>query len=277
MPELPEVETIRADLESRLTRRTLTGGQFFWDRTAGRPAADPAGVIQGVTGRTVEAAERRGKFLVLRLSGGAALVVHLRMTGRLTLQPSGAARSGSLRALFSLDYGSELHFEDQRKFGRIYFAEDDTALAEVLSKLGPEPLEEHFSLESFRELVRGRRAQLKPLLLDQRFVAGLGNIYVDEALFRAQLHPLRRSDTLSKEDVTRLHAAIGEALRQGIANRGTTLSDYRDSWGTAGLNREQLLVFRRDGKPCPRCGTPIEKIRVGQRGTHLCPSCQPAP
>jgi formamidopyrimidine-DNA glycosylase len=277
MPELPEVETIRADLAGRLIGRTITGGAFFWDRTAGRPEADPAGVLRGIHGRTIRAAERRGKFLALRLSGGAALVVHLRMTGRLRLQPAGTARAGSLRALFTLDDGSELHFEDQRKFGRIYFAEDEPALADVLRKLGPEPLDGGFTPETFREQLRGRRMQLKPLLLDQRFVAGLGNIYVDEALFRARLHPLRRSDTLTDDEIARLHAAIGDALRQGIANRGTTLADYRDAWGTAGLNRERLLVFRRDGKPCPRCGTPIEKIRVGQRGTHFCPTCQPAP
>jgi formamidopyrimidine-DNA glycosylase len=277
MPELPEVETIRGDLQGRLVGRTITGGTFFWARTAGHPAEDPEALLFGVTGRTIQSVARRGKYLVLNLDGGAALVVHLRMTGRLRVLDRATETKGPLRARFTLDDSSELHFEDQRKFGRIYFAEDEAALGVVLEKLGPEPLDDSFSRDRLAELLRGRRAQLKPLLLNQSFVAGLGNIYVDEALFRAQLHPLRHSDTLGEDDVTRLHEAIGGALRQGIVNRGTTLSNYRDAWGTAGQNRERLLVFRRQGKPCLTCGTPIEKMRVGQRGTHFCPTCQPKP
>src|SRR5205823_1772422 len=175
------------------------------------------------------------------------------------------------RAILSLDDGHELQFEDQRKFGRLYLVPDAAALDSVLAKVGPEPLVPEFTPESFRELLKRRRAQLKPLLLDQRFLAGLGNIYVDEALFRAKLHPLRRSDTLSPAEQDALYNGIVAALRQGIHNRGTTLSDYRDAWGTAGRNQERLLVFRRTGKPCAVCSTPIAKIRVAGRGTHYCP------
>jgi formamidopyrimidine-DNA glycosylase len=173
-----------------------------------------------------------------------------------------------------LDDGHELHFDDQRKFGRLYFVPDEPALLDLLSRLGPEPLVEAFTRPVLRRLLTGRRSRLKPLLLDQAFLAGLGNIYVDEALWRARLHPLQRSDTLTAPEIARLHAGILDALRQGIANRGTTLSTYQDLAGAAGLNQEQLFVFRREGQPCPRCGQPIEKIRVGGRGTHLCPDCQ---
>ncbi|HEX2035091.1 MAG TPA: bifunctional DNA-formamidopyrimidine glycosylase/DNA-(apurinic or apyrimidinic site) lyase [Chloroflexota bacterium] len=275
MPELPEVETVRGDLEAHLVGRTFTGAEVLWERSVDRPPAElfPA----ALAGHRVEAIERRGKFLVLRLDGGASLIVHLRMTGQLRWREHGAPRERHLRVVLYLDDGHELHFDDQRKFGRMYLVPDEAGRLEVLSRLGPEPLLQDFSREALQGRLRGRRARLKSLLMDQQFLAGLGNIYVDEALFHARLHPMRRSDTLTEEEITRLHEGITEALRQGIANRGTTLADYRDVWGTAGLNQEALFVFRREGQPCPRCGTPIEKINVGGRGTHFCPSCQPSP
>ncbi|HEU5317519.1 MAG TPA: bifunctional DNA-formamidopyrimidine glycosylase/DNA-(apurinic or apyrimidinic site) lyase [Chloroflexota bacterium] len=275
MPELPEVETIRADLERRIVGRQVVRAELLWPGCVAIPTAEE--LVRDLPGHTIERAGRRGKFLVLDLDGGAALTVHLRMTGRFRLPKKGEARPKHLHAVISLDDGHDLWFEDQRKFGRLYFTRNKDELAAVLRKLGPEPLDATFTRAALAELLAKRRAQLKPLLLNQSFVAGLGNIYVDEALFRARLHPLRRSDTLSPKQVTALHAAIVHALRQGIVNRGTTLSDYRDAWGTAGMNRERLQVFRREGKPCPRCGTPIEKIRVAQRGTHYCPSCQSPP
>lgn len=273
MPELPEVETIRLDLESRLRGRRFSGAALLWERTVGLPEA--AGFAQALTGRLIVGLARRGKYLILTLEDGAALVVHLRMTGRLRWKEAGAERDRHVRVVLHLDGGHELHFEDQRKFGRLYLAEDPEALAAVLAKVGPEPLDEEFSSGRLQALLAGRSARLKPLLLDQRFIAGLGNIYVDEALFRAHLHPLRTSDSLAPREIADLHEGIVAALRQGIENRGTTLSAYRDSWGTAGRNQERLLVFRQQGKPCPRCGTAIEKIRVAGRGTHLCPRCQP--
>ena len=275
MPELPEVETIRAGLEGRVTGARIVKAELFWPGCVAIPTPDE--LVAELPGHTIERAGRRGKFLVLDLDAGAALTVHLRMTGRLRIPSEDEARSSHLRAAITLDRGDELWFEDQRKFGRLYFTRDASELANVLAKLGPEPLEAAFTRDALAELLTGRRAQLKPLLLNQAFIAGLGNIYVDEALFRARLHPLRRSDTLTERETTALHEAIVYALEQGIANRGTTLSDYRDAWGARGTNRERLQVFRREGTPCPRCGTPIEKIRVAQRGTHLCSTCQSPP
>jgi formamidopyrimidine-DNA glycosylase len=283
VPELPEVETIRAGLAQRITGARIVKAELLWPGCVATPT--PEVFVAEIAGKRIERAGRRGKFLVLDLDEGAALIVHLRMTGRLRLPNDGEARGSHLRAALTLDKGdpsassgrSELWFEDQRKFGRLYFTRSASELASVLARLGPEPLEAAFTRDALAALLIGRRAQLKPLLLDQSFVAGLGNIYVDEALFRARLHPLRRSDALSKGQVTALHEAIVHALRQGIANRGTTLSDYRDAGGLRGTNRERLQVFRREGQPCPRCGTPIEKIRVAQRGTHLCPTCQSPP
>ncbi|MBI3970506.1 MAG: bifunctional DNA-formamidopyrimidine glycosylase/DNA-(apurinic or apyrimidinic site) lyase [Chloroflexi bacterium] len=273
MPELPEVETIRRDLERHVVGRRFVGVKLTWPGCIDRPSSEAFERL--LPGRRIEAVERRGKFLILRLDDGWALAVHLRMTGRLTRRSQGSERGRHLRAVLRLDDGHELQFEDQRKFGRLYLVPDAAALADVLAKLGPEPLAATFTVDDLRALVRRRHTALKPLLLDQRAIAGLGNIYVDEALFRAGLHPLRRTETLSDDGIRRLHAGIVEALEQGIRNRGTTLSSYRDAWGTAGLNQEQLLVFRREGTPCPRCGTPIEKMRVAGRGTHYCPRCQP--
>jgi formamidopyrimidine-DNA glycosylase len=273
MPELPEVETIRADLARHVVGRRFSGAEVLWEGSVDRPA--PQAFAPALAGRQIAQVDRRGKYLLFRLDGGAALVVHLRMTGRLRWRPPGAPRDRHLRALLFLDQGQELHFEDQRKFGRLYLVEGEDALAQVLAKVGPEPLADSFSRDGLRALLERRRGVLKPLLMDQRFLAGLGNIYVDEALFRARLHPLRRSETLTPAEITRLYEGIVAALRQGIANRGTTLAAYRDAWGTAGLNQDRLLVFRRQGQPCPRCGAPLLRIRVAGRGTHLCAHCQP--
>ena len=275
MPELPEVETIRQDLARHVVGRRIAGVELLWPGVVDRP--EPDDFTRDLVGRRIEAAERRGKYLLFRLDGGGYLVVHLRMTGRLRWRPAGSERHRHLRAVLALDDRHELQFEDQRKFGRLYLAPDDAGLSQVLAKVGPEPLVPGFTREAFRDLLKNRRAQLKPLLLDQRFLAGLGNIYVDEALYRAHLHPLRRSDTLSPAEVDRLYDGIVNALRQGIQNRGTTLSAYRDAWGTAGRNQERLLVFRQEGKPCPECGTPIANTRVAGRGTHFCPTCQQLP
>lgn len=275
MPELPEVETIRRDLETRLTGRRVVSVSLLWEGVVDRPAFPQ--FVARLTGRTITGTGRRGKYLLLPLDDGATLVVHLRMTGRLRQQAADEPAHHHLRARLALDDGTELRFEDQRKFGRLYLAEHDADLAAVLTNIGPEPLDAAFTAPAFAQRLQGRHTRLKALLLDQRFVAGLGNIYVDEALFRARLHPLRTSDSLTEDETMRLHRGIVDALEQGIRNRGTTLSDYRDAWGSAGLNQEQLLVFRRNGRPCPACGATLEKVRLVGRGTHYCPSCQTAP
>ncbi len=272
MPELPEVETIRADLERHVLGQRFTGVEVIWPGSVDRP---PASELDGaLRGRVIQVLDRRGKYLVFRLGGGAALVVHLRMTGRLRWRRPRSPRDPHVRAILFLDGDGEIHFDDQRKFGRLYFVADEVGLLEVLAKLGPEPLVEEFTREGLQGQLRRRRTRLKPLLLDQGFLAGLGNIYVDEALWRARLHPLRRSNELTRREMGRLHEGIVAALRQGIANRGTTFSSYQDLAGSAGLNGEQLFVFRREGRPCARCGTSIQKTRVAGRGTHFCPRCQ---
>jgi formamidopyrimidine-DNA glycosylase len=272
MPELPEVETISRDLRKELVGRTIEGVTVAWEGCVDRPSA--AAFCDRVAGCRIEGVGRRGKFLVLTLSSGWALLVHLRMTGSLLVKEGGAPWQAHERLSFQLDDGKELRFVTVRKFARLYLVEDPD---EVLGDLGPEPLHEGFSLSSFRALMKNRRRTIKPLLLDQRFIAGLGNIYVDEALFRARIHPQRAAHTLTSDELDRLYEAIREVLREAILDRGTTRSDYVRPNGSEGTHQEKLLVSGKAGEPCPRCGTEIERLVVGGRGTYVCPVCQKAP
>jgi formamidopyrimidine-DNA glycosylase len=272
MPELPEVETISRDLRKELVGRTIEGVTVAWEGCVDRPSA--AAFCDRVAGCRIEGVGRRGKFLVLTLSSGWALLVHLRMTGSLRVRKGGAPWQAHERLSFQLDDGKELRFVTVRKFARLYLVEDPE---EVLGDLGPEPLHEGFSLSSFRALMKNRRRTIKPLLLDQRFIAGLGNIYVDEALFRARIHPQRAAHTLTSDELDRLYEAIREVLREAILDRGTTRSDYVRPNGSEGTHQEKLLVSGKAGEPCPRCGTEIERLVVGGRGTYVCPVCQKAP
>lgn len=272
MPELPEVETVRRTLAAGLLgRRIASVSRVGWPRTIAAPAAD---VFQErVHDRLVTGLERRGKYIVIRLDQGESLVVHLRMTGRLTLHDAVDEANAHTHVVFQLVDGGQLFFEDQRKFGRIWLL-GNADLEALFAHLGPEPLEEVFTRATFHVLLRGRKGRLKPLLLDQSLVAGLGNIYVDEALWTARLHPLRTVVSLTDDDVDRLYDAIREVLHEAVLRRGTSFSDYRDAWGESGSNQDFLHVYSRTGQPCPRCSTPIEKIVVAQRGTHICPHCQ---
>jgi formamidopyrimidine-DNA glycosylase len=271
VPELPEVETLARDL-----RKLLCGAQFqavtlFWTRSVAMPAADE--LVQGLPGQRILDVSRRGKFLQFSLSGPSYLLIHLRMSGHVQVEPSTAPRGPYARAVFDLTDGRRLVFSDPRKFGRIYWLTQPDL---VLGALGPEPLADDLTLDAFRSLLAMRKGALKPLLLNQALLAGLGNIYTDEALFRAGLHPQRKANTLTEDEVARLYTAIREVLQQAIGNRGTTLADarYRDAEGRPGHNRESLRVYHRTGEPCPCCGTPIERAVVGGRGTHFCPHCQ---
>ena len=272
MPELPEVEIISRGLRGIVGRR-IVDVDVRWQRTVATP--EPAAFAQRLQGRRIAGIDRRGKWLSLRLQGGDCLLIHLRMSGRLVVEPREAQDDRHARVLFALDDGRRLRFSDTRKFGRMVLTDHPE---EVLGDLGPEPLAEGFTSRRLMEMLRGRRARLKPLLLDQRFLAGLGNIYADEALWRAGLHPLRRSDSLSVEEVRRLHRAIREVLRKAIARGGTTLEDerYVGADGQPGEFAARLAVYGRAGERCPRCEGTIERIVVGGRGTHLCPRCQPA-
>ena len=272
MPELPEVETVARGLQASLVGRTITRVKVRWARSVIPP--DPIAFACQITGQAVVSVARRGKWVVIALSGGGALLVHLRMTGRLVLGEPLDERH--VRVLLSLDDGRSLHFCDQRKFGRLRLVEDP---AEALSDLGPEPLADDFTAARLEEMLARRRGRIKPLLLNQRFLVGLGNIYADESLWRASIHPLRLAHTLAPVEVRRLHRAVRAVLRAAIAAGGTTLSDaaYQQVDGRAGEFAVRLAVYGRTGQPCPRCGATLERIRVGQRGTHFCPHCQLLP
>ncbi len=274
MPELPEVETIRRDLVPALVGRRIVGLELRWPRTLDRPPTR-AEAEALLVGQRIVGLRRRGKYLLIDLRSGAILVIHLRMSGRLGSVAADSPEPAHLRACLLLDDGTELRFVDMRKFGRLYVLAGASELAEVLVNVGPEPLDDRLTLAAFRERLAQRRTRLKALLLDQRFLAGLGNIYVDEALFRAGLHPLRSAGELTEREVARLYEACRGALTVAINNGGTTFRSYRDGWGRRGRHKELLLVYDREGQPCYVCGGEIEKLRVAGRGTHLCAVCQP--
>lgn len=270
MPELPEVETVASDLRAHLIGLMITGVTVNWQRTIARPAV--AEFVHHVVGRRVRSVARRGKYVVIELEHGY-LLVHLMMSGRLHVVPADERMDSHLRAVFDLDNGQQIRFQDTRKFGRIYLVDDPQ---EVTAGLGPEPLDDEFTLGDFRRQLARRTGRLKPLLLNQHFLAGLGNIYADEALFAAQLHPLRKADSLTPAEQARLYEAIRAVLGSAVRGRGTTLADggYTDASGEAGTYQARLAVYSRGGEACLRCQTPIERIVVGGRSAHFCPSCQ---
>jgi formamidopyrimidine-DNA glycosylase len=238
-----------------------------------------------VTGRTIEAIGRRAKLVVVDLSGGIALTVHLKMTGQLFVVAGGTPADPYVRLTLALADGREIRFRDIRKFGRVGLHRRDPATGELLeltdgravfAGLGPEPLEDAFTLRSFRERLRGRRGRLKPLLLDQSFIAGIGNIYADEALWRARLHPLRSASSLRPADERRLYLTLRAVLTEAVERRGSSVDDYTAPEGDGSM-QERLDVYQRTGLGCPRCGRPIRRVVVGARGTHFCSWCQRLP
>lgn len=275
MPELPEVETVRRTLTPQVIGRTITRVALDWPGCDARVAG--ASLVAALPGATCLGVERRGKYLLLGLDGDRTLVVHLRMTGRLVVVGAGTPALRHRRASLELDDGRAIAFCDQRKFGRLALAPDSTSLAALLGRLGPEP-EPHaggFTTGYLQTKLAGRRAPVKSILLDQRVVAGLGNIYVDEALFVAGVHPSTPSGSVDIQAISRLVDAVVSVLAEAIADGGTTLADYRDANGETGSHQSRLNVFRRHGLPCRRCGATIERSVVAQRGTHACPVCQP--
>lgn len=275
MPELPEVETVVRDLRAHgVERSVIRDVAVRWPRTVG---GDPAAFRRRLIGRTITGLARRAKYIVVAFDSDDRLLIHLRMTGKFRFAVPGERPGPHDHVVVAFDDGRRLVFNDTRKFGRILLVgpRDPDPLAD----LGPEPLEDAFTAACLRARLKGKRRMLKPVLLDQTTVAGLGNIYVDEALWRARLHPERRADTLNADEIARLHAAIREVLRRAVANGGTTLghgeTNFYSVAGHRGRNADGLRVFRRDGQPCPRCGTVLTRTVVGQRGTHFCPKCQP--
>src|SRR3954452_15614898 len=290
MPELPEVETIRRQLAPEITGRRILQADVLDERWT-RPEP-PGDVEQAIAGRTIEAVERRGKYLLLRLEGGRTLAMHLRMTGNLLLDEDLAGDGGDprrlggdrlyegnpelryLRAQLRLDDGRRLLFTDPRRFGHAVVLHDHELDEYFAGRLGVEPLSDSLTAEELCRLAAGRRAPLKSFLLNQLGVAGIGNIYADEALHRAELHPLSPAGSMKPDDCERLRVGIVVALEAGLRSGGASIDDYRDARGEQGAMQDKFLVHTREGKPCPRCGAEIRRIVVAGRSTYFCPSCQ---
>ena len=273
MPELPEVETVSRSLARELAGRRITSlVAVTWPRTIAEPAVEELG--ERLRERAILGVERRAKYVLIRLDEDETIVVHLRMTGQLLVVDAATPSDRHTHVAVALDDGRELRFHDPRKFGRWWLL-NGPALEETLErKLGPEPLDASWSAGDLAAALAGKRTKIKPTLLDQSLVAGIGNIYADEALWRAQIHPLRSAGSLTPAEVAALHAAIIHVLAAAIERRGTTLRNYRDAAGDEGENQHHLAAYGRTGAPCPRCATPIERIVVAQRSTHFCPACQ---
>jgi formamidopyrimidine-DNA glycosylase len=277
MPELPEVETTARLVRPRLVGRSVRGARVAWPRTLGGLGGPE--FVRAVRGAEVRSVGRRAKWVVIELARGGApagvLLVHLRMTGRLVVEDAASDAGPWLRVGLALDDGNELRFLDVRKFGRMLYLADPAA---HFAGLGPEPLGAEFTESWLFGALHERRRALKPLLLDQTFLAGLGNIYVDEALFAAGLHPQRRSDVVTRAQASVLHAAIQRILVAAIEREGSSFDTfYRTPEGRPGEYQHLFEVYGREGEECRRCGGTIVRSVVGQRGTHVCPRCQPKP
>lgn len=273
MPELPEVETIRQALKmggrgaAPIIGQEVRESSLVWERTLAEPS--PAEFHERITGQEIVDIDRRGKFLLLRLSPDT-LIVHLRMSGDLNVVPSSEPVAEHDRLWLDLDDNRRLAFNDTRKFGRVWLVADTTS---ITGHLGPEPLDDGFTPEAFYANLHAHRRQIKPLLLDQNFLAGMGNIYTDEALHLARLHPLQLSNSLDESQSKRLWESIRQVLQEGIERQGASID-----WVYKGGDFQNYFrVYQRTGSPCPECGNPIQRITVGQRGTHYCQYCQPEP
>ena len=274
MPELPEVETYVRELEPLLMGRQVIAVHVLWPRTVALPIPDE--FTARMAGQRFATFGRRAKYMLLGLESGDTLLVHLRMTGHLHLKEADQQPDAHTHVVFDLDDGRHLHFQDTRKFGRMWLTADPDGL---LAKLGPEPLSEQFTAAALAAKLRGRKASIKALLLDQTLAAGVGNIYADEALFRAGIHPARPGGSLTPAEIERLVLAVAAVLADGIAAAGSSLGtsglqNYSRPGGQAGGFQDEHRVFRRTGQPCVVCGAPIERIVLGQRSTHFCPHCQ---
>ena len=273
MPELPEVETIASDLRPLVTGRTVLAVDLRFPAIVRHP--EPEAFARDLPGSRVEALERRGKYLLFRLGGEVLLVIHLGMTGQLLHKLPEDSLRPHTHVVLSLDNGSQLRYSDPRRFGRLLLGtEAELVAAGKLPRLGPEPLSDEFTSAELRRRLAGRRAPLKVLLLDQSVLAGVGNIYADEACFRARIRPDRPAGKLSRDRARRLHAGLRESLLRGIANRGSSIDDYVDLYGARGRQQEELQVYGRGGRPCFGCGAPLTLIRLGGRATVFCRRCQ---
>jgi len=275
VPELPEVQTVVDNLNALgIAGSTITKARVHWSKTIS--GMTPTEFRRQIKGLIIRKFSRRGKYIVVHLSRGWTLLIHLRMAGRLNWVARGTRRGKHEHVVLQLDQANELRFHDTRKFGRLTLTQ---TAQRILDSIGPEPLERSFTRQRLLNMLQGKKRQVKPLLLDQFFIAGLGNIYVDEALWEARIHPQRASSSLVEKEIVALHKAIRLVLRRGLKNMGTSLGTGKGNFysvaGRKGRNADELKVFRRTGETCPRCGVVIERLVVAQRGSHICPACQP--
>jgi formamidopyrimidine-DNA glycosylase len=274
MPELPEVEMVVRTLRPHLVGRTLGPAQIHRASAIGWP--EPAAFAAGLAGRTVSAVARRGKYILIDFQDGGRLVAHLRMTGQFAFQPVRARPTAHTRVVIPLDGGESLHFVDQRTFGKLYLLPDQTpGPVAGLATLGPEPLDDQFTPAALAAALARTARPVKTALLDQTLVAGVGNIYADEALFLAGIHPATPARALDAASVARLHGAVREALSLGIAHRGTTFAHFRNAEGETGGHQAHLAVYGREGEPCSRCGHHVQRRVLSGRSAHFCVYCQP--
>jgi len=275
VPELPEVESVRRAIAPVLVGRRFDRVRIY-DARLVRPF-EPSEVAAELQGERVAAVERRGKYLIVRFESSRVLLIHLRMTGNLLHTPPDSLPDDvHRRAVVTLDNGSDVAYRDVRRFGTWLLLEPGESEPYLATKVGEEPLSERFTAARLAERLRGRRGALKAALLDQRTLAGLGNIYVDEALWRARINPLRPAGSLDPGEVRRLHRGIRAALEHGLARQGSTLRDYRLPDGSSGSAQDEFHVYGRGGEPCDGCGTPIAKTTIAGRSSWFCPDCQPA-
>lgn len=270
MPELPEVETIKRDIEKHLIGHKITDVWYDWAKGL---QPDPETFIKQVKGKTFKDISRWAKLFIFYVDS-VPLVVHLKLTGRLLYRNQTDPKDQFTHVVLKLDRGKELRFTDLRKFGWLRVLKDEGGLDELLSEFGIEPFTSDFTLEKFTAIIKSKAIKIKPLLMDQHLIAGVGNIYSDEALWCAQIHPETPANKLSSDQVIKLYECIQKVLKEGIEDRGTSVDEYLDLFGRPGKHESNLQVFRKNGQACPRCGTTIRKIRVGSRGTHYCPNCQ---
>lgn len=272
MPELPEVETVRKGLTQLVVGKTIHHVDVFWEKIIESPEVPI--FTAALKGQRIESIDRRGKFLIIKLTEGD-LISHLRMEGKYEFFQKDAPMTKHTHVVFHFTDGSQLQYRDVRKFGRMTLVgKDQGEQYRGILQLGPEPTAEAFQLAAFKAGLKKHHKAIKPLLLDQKLVTGLGNIYVDEALWEAKIHPEQPADTLKAKEVALLHQAIIDVLARAVEAGGTTIRTYLNALGEAGKFQLSLNVYGQTGKPCPRCGTPIKKIKVAQRGTHFCPRCQ---
>jgi len=272
MPELPEVETIKNDLRALVVGRRIIGVDVLDPKIERH--IDLSAFTSGLVGQQIVGVDRRAKYLLIRLSSGRILVVQLMVTGQLLLVSPSEPRRKSTRLIFHLDSGQELRLNDSSNLARVHLMTEEEISERICSKLGPEPLWPEFSLEAFQRMLQRRNTMIKPLLLDQSFVSGLGNIYADEVLHAARIAPTRKASSLTPDESKRLYDAIRAIIQEAISLRGTTIRAYRDVLGRKGQYQTRLKVFRKGGQPCDECHGVVVETRIGGRDTFYCPSCQ---